>query len=240
MLLHRQPVIQRQVGVDLVAEAGFLVHAVVGGVQVVLGRVKVLVQVAHVGRVQQLFDQCGGLVPVLVLHGRVGVGGILRIGVSGHPLAPLVPGHLALRAALLGRQLVAVLADHGLQLHQRRAHAHLHVLLGIVLLDLGLAGGELHLHRVLAVAGDVAHGLPLEAGGLVHPEVGVAHVVVGRRAVAIQVGFKGGVQVLVDLVRGVGPAGIRLRQRRRGQAHQNHRQHGHQAQPGDPGFAHDA
>ena len=230
MSVHLLAVFQGKVGIDCVVQAGLLIHGVVRGVDVVLGRLKVLVQIAHIRRVQQFLDQRRRFIPVFVLRGCVGIGGEVRIRVRGDQFPAQIVLCLALYASLQSRELVSIFADHALELGQGRTDLDLGLQVGVVLFDGGLAGRKLHLHRVFSVAGDIAHGLPFETGRLIDTEIGVADIVIGRFRVSVQVALKGGVEILVDLIRRIRPACRGAVFRKRGDARergdqQNKHQH---------------
>ena len=152
MLLHGKTVFQGKVRVDRVIQAGFLVHRVIGGVQIVLGCFEIFVQISHIGGIQKFLDKSGGFVPVFIFCRRIGIGRVLGIRIGIDQLSFFIVLGLALHASLHGSQLVAVLADHAFQLFQSAPHGNDGFLIGVVFFDCGLAGGKLHLHRVLAVA----------------------------------------------------------------------------------------
>ena len=138
--VHLLTVLQGQVRIDRVVQAGFLIHRVIGGVDVVLGRRKVLVQIAHIGRIQQFLDQGCRFIPVFILHGRVGIRGEIRIRIRGDKFAAQIILHFTLYPALQRRELVSVLADHALELGQGRADLDLGLQVGVVFLHGRLTG----------------------------------------------------------------------------------------------------
>ena len=189
--VHLLPVFQGKIGINRMAQAGFLIDGIISGIQVIQSRLEILIQIAHVGGVQQLLHQRGGFIPIRVLCRGVRIGAVFGIRGGGCQFSPLVILAFALHAALHGRQFVAILPDHGFQLQKSAAHGHDGFPVGIVLFHRGLAGGKLHFHSVFTVAGHIAHGLPLKTGGFIHPKVGVAYIVIGSLSVTVQVGFKG-------------------------------------------------
>ena len=141
-----------------------------------------------------------------------------------------------LHPALLGGQFVAVLPDHGFQLGQSGTDGHSGILIRVFLFNSGLAGGELHLHRVFPNAGNVTHGLALKAGYFINFKIRIVDIAVSCVRVPLQEGLKSRVQILINPVRGVRPAVGRavLPQNRDALQHQNQQQHQAQSQPQHP------
>ena len=220
--------------VDFVAQAAFLKNAVVSGVDIVQGAVRLEGVVSFLCRFEDFVHCAGSFGPAGVLCFGSAVSAVFGKGIRSDLFAAFPVSDLALTVSVHGGELVAVLPQDPFQPVQGRPGFQPVVFIRRIPLQQPLAVGELHLRLVLPRTGDAVHDVHFK-GDIVYLEIGVGYVAHGVLGVAGQVFLKGVIQVLIHLVGFQLPAAGFVRGFRGGETQRQH--HRQDAQHPTGGFS---